>query len=147
MGAATYTTLGGGAITATGAIETVNTNNTPIVAKGEEAAGNVAMQIYNNSAVDVANTITYSMNCKTSTSDRTAGAMRSGFTGTTDATRKSFMDFYTAIGGAFAARFRIADDGGLFAYNLKAGTDQTDAGASVDEIYINTSNQTLRLGV
>jgi len=131
----------------TGSFEVTNTDNTPIVARGESAAGNVAMQIYNDSAANVANTITYSMNLKTTVGNKTCGVIRSGFTDITDATRSSFMDLYTIISGTSGVRIRIGDDGGVFMYNLKTGTDQADAGAATDECYVNTVNQTIRLGV
>jgi len=118
----------------------------PLLVKGNAPAGNISMYLQNDSAADVSNTASLALYCKTSTSNKAAGTVRAGFTGITDASRKSFMSFKTAIGGAFADRILIDDDGGVFMYNLKSGTDQANAGASADEIYVDTDDQTLKLG-
>jgi len=41
----------------------------------------------------------------------------------------------------------IAKDGGVFMHQLKSGTDQSDAGASANELYRDTADNTIKIGV
>lgn len=56
------------------------------------------------------------------------------------------MEFVTSTGAARAVRFMIAPDGGIFMYNLKAGANQGAAGAATDELWVDTDDQTIKLG-
>ena len=43
-------------------------------------------------------------------------------------------------------RMRIDYDGGVFMTGLKSGTDQTNAGAATNELWVDTADQTIKLG-
>ena len=43
--------------------------------------------------------------------------------------------------------FRVDGGGGVFAYNLKQGTSQANAGAAVDELWRDTNDNTIKIGV
>jgi len=96
---------------ATGSFEVTTTDNVPVLFRGEAAGGNIAVQFMNNAAANVANTTTISLYGRTLTTEKSAGAIRAGFTNITDATRKSHLSFLTAIGGSFASRLEITDTG------------------------------------
>jgi len=43
--------------------------------------------------------------------------------------------------------FEVASDGGVFAYSLKSGVSQVAAGAAAYELWVDTADQTIKLGV
>lgn len=49
--------------------------------------------------------------------------------------------------GSLTQRFRIESDGGVFIPGLKTGATQGAAGAAAGEIYVDTDDQTLKVGV
>lgn len=59
------------------------------------------------------------------------------------------MCFYTTTDGSATPteKFRIGNSGGIFAYGLKAGTDQANAGAAANELYRDTDDNTIKIGV
>lgn len=58
------------------------------------------------------------------------------------------MFFTHESGGGLGVdeRMRIANDGGIFMYNLKSGANQGAAGAAADEVFYNTTTNALDLG-
>ena len=56
--------------------------------------------------------------------------------------------FKTTADGASSATeaMRIGSSGGIFAYNLKSGTDQANAGAAANELYIDTDDNSIKIG-
>jgi len=60
--------------------------------------------------------------------------------------RIGFWTHKSGVGGS-AERIRIANDGGLFAYYLKSGTTQGGAGAATDELWHDTTDNTIKIGV
>ncbi len=49
--------------------------------------------------------------------------------------------------GALSSSLRIAADGGVFIPRLKTGTTQGAAGAAAGEVYVDTDDQTLKVGI
>ncbi len=70
---------------------------------------------------------------------------------TTNETGGLFFATKVAVGATTdrpIERMRIDSTGGIFAYNLKSGTDQANAGAAANELYVDTNDDnTVKLGV
>jgi hypothetical protein len=58
------------------------------------------------------------------------------------------IEFYTTPDGSGSAseRMRIDNSGGVFMYNLKSGANQGAAGAAANELWVDTGDQTIKLG-
>ena len=61
--------------------------------------------------------------------------------------KASGLGFYTSnSGGTVAENLRIDNSGGIFMYNLKSGANQGAAGAAANELWVDTADQTIKLG-
>ena len=59
----------------------------------------------------------------------------------------SYLEFFTTLTNTNTLKMKIAGDGGIFMYNLKSGANQVGAGAAANELWVDTGDQTIKLGV
>ena len=81
--------------------------------------------------------------------DTVAGIL--GRTTTTDDDRGANIEFYTKADAsgetARVLRMTLDHTGGLFLFNLKSGADQVAAGAAINELWHDTDDHTIKIGV
>jgi hypothetical protein len=124
---ANWLSLTGGIVTGPVAV-TTTTAAFPFVVSNNDPSSFCRMRLVNTAAANVANTAMLDLAAQTTVQARSAGLVTAGFSNITDATRTSYLQFYTFLGGTQTLSAQL-DANGLTVKGLVGVTDGSAAAA------------------